>query len=60
VRLKLTDGSHWIDGIVFGANGMNDAIQPGLTISIIGQLQKDDWHGNGAIQFVIEDVISAH
>ncbi|MDQ6986201.1 MAG: DHHA1 domain-containing protein, partial [Mariprofundaceae bacterium] len=59
VRLKLTDGSRWIDGIVFGANALNDAIQPGLTVSLVGQLQKDDWRGNGAVQFVIEDVIAS-
>ncbi|MDQ6986793.1 MAG: single-stranded-DNA-specific exonuclease RecJ [Mariprofundaceae bacterium] len=59
VRLKLTDGSRWIDGIVFGANALNDAIQPGLTVSFVGQLQKDDWRGNGAVQFVIEDVLVA-
>jgi len=57
-RLKLTDGSRWLDGIVFGASGMVDAIEPGLTVSVIGQLQKDDWRGNGAVQFVIEDVIT--
>ncbi len=57
-RLKLTDGSRWLDGIVFGASGMGDAIEPGLTVSLIGQLQKDDWRGNGAVQFVVEDVIA--
>jgi len=59
VRLKLTDGSRWLDGIVFGAGAINDEIQPGLTVSLIGQLQRDDYRGNGAVQFVIEDVISA-
>ena len=59
VRLKLTDGSHWIDGIVFGANGMSDAIEAGLTVSVVGQLQKDEWRGNGAVQFVVEDVFPA-
>jgi len=59
VRLKLTDGSSWIDGIVFGANGFGDAIQPGLTVSVLGQLQKDEWRGNGAVQFVVEDLIPA-
>ncbi|RLL55973.1 single-stranded-DNA-specific exonuclease RecJ [Mariprofundus sp. EBB-1] len=58
VRLKLTDGSRWIDGIVFGAGAISDDIQPGLTVSIIGQLQKDDYRGGAAVQFVIEDVIS--
>jgi single-stranded-DNA-specific exonuclease len=56
VRLKLIDSSEYIDGIVFGANSMNDVIQPGLTVSVIGQLQKDDWRGKGAVQFIIEDV----
>jgi single-stranded-DNA-specific exonuclease len=36
---------------------MSDAIQPGLTVSVIGQLQKDDWRGGAAVQFVVEDVI---
>ena len=58
-RLKLTDGSRWLDGIVFGANGMGDAIEPGLTISVIGELQKDTYRGNGAVQFVVKDVLAA-
>jgi len=56
-RLKLTDGSYWLDGIVFGANGMGDAIAPGLTVSVIGELQQDTYRGNGAIQFVVKDVM---
>jgi len=59
VRLKLTDGDDWIDGIVFGAGAISNDIQSGLTVSVIGQLQKDDYRGNGAVQFVIEDVIPA-
>jgi len=58
VRLKLTDGQRWLDGIVFGAGAMHEAIEPGLTVSLIGQLQKDDYRGGNAIQFVIEDVLS--
>ena len=57
-RLKLTDGSRWLAAIVFGANGMGDAIEPGLTVSVIGELQQDSYRGNGAIQFVIKDVIT--
>jgi len=56
-RLKLTDGSRWLDGIVFGANGMGDAIAPGLTVSVIGELQIDSYRGHGAIQFVVKDVM---
>jgi len=58
-RLKLTDGSCWLAGIVFGANGMGDAIAPGLTVSVIGELQQDAYRGNGAVQFVVKDVMSA-
>ncbi len=56
-RLKLTDGSRWLDAIVFGANGMGDAIAPGLTVSMIGELQKGTYRGNGAVQFVVKDVM---
>jgi single-stranded-DNA-specific exonuclease len=59
VRLKLTDGQRWLDGIVFGAGAINDDIQAGLTVSVVGQLQRDDYRGNGAVQFVVEDVISS-
>jgi len=58
VRLKLTDGARWVDGIVFGAAAISDDIQAGLTVSVIGQLQKDDYRGNGAVQFVVEDILS--
>jgi len=57
VRLKLTDGVQWLDGITFGTNGLNDLLQPGLNVSLVGQLQKDDWRGRGAVQFVIEDAV---
>jgi len=56
VRLRLTDGSRWLDGIVFGVNGMGGGIEPGSTVSVIGQLKRDDWRGHGAVQFVVDDV----
>jgi len=57
VRLRLSDGARWLDGIVFGAGILDTVLQPGRRISVIGQLQKDDWRGNGAVQFVVEDAI---
>ncbi len=56
-RLKLSDGSHWLDGIVFGAGSMGDSIASGMTVSVVGALQKDTWRGGDAVQFVIEDVL---
>ncbi len=54
VRLRLTDGSRWLDGIVFGVNGMGGGMEPGSTVSVIGQLKRDDGRGNGAVQFVVD------
>jgi len=57
VRLKVSDGVRWLDAIVFNGNGWSDALQLGQTVSLIGQLQQDDWRGGDAIQFIVEDVV---
>ncbi len=57
VRFKLSDGIRWLDAIVFNGNGLSDTLQPGLVVSLLGQLQKDDWRGGDAIQFIIEDTL---
>ncbi len=57
VRFKLSDGIHWLDAIVFNGNGLSDALQPGQTVSLVGYLQRDDWRGGDAIQFIIGDVL---
>ncbi|MDQ6960105.1 MAG: DHHA1 domain-containing protein, partial [Mariprofundaceae bacterium] len=54
---KLNSPSHWLDAIVFNGNGLSDALQPGQAVSLIGQLQKDDWRGGDAIQFIVEDIL---
>ena len=58
-RLKVSDSTGWLDCIIFGANGFSQPLQPGRAISLIGQLQLDDYRGNGAVQFVVEDAIAA-
>jgi len=57
VRFKVSDGVHWLDAIVFNGNGLSDALQIGQAVSLIGQLQRDDWRGGDAIQFIVEDVV---
>jgi single-stranded-DNA-specific exonuclease len=57
VRLKVGNGTLWLSAIVFAANGFSNDLQPGCQISLIGQLQKDNWRGNGAVQFVVEDAL---
>ncbi|HXH71539.1 MAG TPA: single-stranded-DNA-specific exonuclease RecJ [Mariprofundaceae bacterium] len=61
VRLKLMQpGSQagFADAVVFGVGALDEALQPGATISPVGQLKLDDWRGNGAVQFVIEDALA--
>jgi single-stranded-DNA-specific exonuclease len=56
-RLKVGDGSRWLDCIIFGANGFSQPLQPGCAVSLLGQLQLDDYRGGGAVQFVVEDAL---
>lgn len=57
VRLKVSDGSNWLDAIVFGGGVYGDQLQKGIIASLVGQLKLDEWRGNGEVQFVVEDVI---
>ncbi len=57
VRLSLSDGHRFVSGIVFGGGVFNGSLQVGQVVSVIGQLQADDWRGAGAVQFVIGDVL---
>lgn len=59
VRLQLTDGVQWANAVVFGAGPLDEYLQRGQILSLIGQLQLDEWRGNGAVQFVVEDVLVA-
>jgi len=56
-RLKISDGSQWLDAIVFGAGVYGVALERGSIVCLLGQLQLDDYRGNGAIQFVVEDIL---
>ncbi|MCF7822100.1 MAG: single-stranded-DNA-specific exonuclease RecJ [Mariprofundaceae bacterium] len=57
VRLKVSDGTQWLDAIVFGGGAFGDALERGSIVSLLGQLKLDDYRGNGAVQFVVEDVL---
>lgn len=57
VRLKVSDGAQWLDAIVFGGGAYGDALERGSTVSLLGQLKLDEYRGNGAVQFVVEDVL---
>lgn len=57
VRLKVSDGVQWLDAIVFGGGVFGDALERGSIVSLLGQLKLDEYRGNGAVQFVVEDLL---
>jgi len=57
MRVRLTDGMMFTNAVVFGAGVLADDLQEGVCISVLGQLQTDDYRGGDAVQFVIEDVV---
>ena len=62
VRLRLQQQESrtgQLDAVVFGVGPMDEALQAGNSLSVIGQLKLDDWRGNGSVQFVIEDALEA-
>jgi single-stranded-DNA-specific exonuclease len=62
VRLRLQQPASrngMCDAVVFGIGAMDEILRPGSRLSVVGQLKLDDWRGGGAVQFVIEDALSA-
>lgn len=60
VRLRLQQAAAHgglCDAVVFGIGAMDELLRPGASVSVVGQLKLDDWRGNGAVQFVVEDVL---
>ncbi|MDX8395576.1 MAG: single-stranded-DNA-specific exonuclease RecJ [Mariprofundaceae bacterium] len=57
VRLRISDGRHELAAIVFGASALKTSLERGEVVSLLGQLQKDDWRGGNSVQFVVEDVL---
>ena len=58
VRLQLGDGRNNIEAVAFRNLGLNQHLQPGARLSLVGQLQLDRWRGHGAVQWLVEDGLS--
>ena len=57
LRLRLSDGTHFLNAVVFGGSAIEPDLQSGSEVSLLGYLQMDDFRGGDAIQFVVEDVL---
>ncbi len=56
-RMQLSDGRHFLQGVLFKGNSLRDDLQLGSCVSVLGELKLDDFRGGNAVQFVIEDVL---
>lgn len=56
MRLTLSDGQYYLPSIVFGGSVLSASLQVGSIVSLVGQLKADDWKGDDAIQFEVDDV----
>ncbi|MDQ7002625.1 MAG: DHHA1 domain-containing protein, partial [Ghiorsea sp.] len=57
MRVRLTDGMMFCNAVVFGVGALENDLQEGVCVSVLGKLQTDDYRGGDAVQFVIEDVV---
>ncbi|MDQ6952648.1 MAG: hypothetical protein Q9M15_03875 [Mariprofundaceae bacterium] len=56
MQLTLSDGQYYLSAIVLGGSVFSANLQLGMMISVVGQLKPDDWKGDDAIQFEVDDV----
>lgn len=58
MKLELTDGENNLDVIGFGLGDTADQITPGVQLSVVGDLQVNEWNGNKKPQLLLNDILS--
>ncbi len=58
IRFVIGDGAREAGAVAFRA-GWASELRPGVCAGLIGRLEPDEWRGDGAVQFVIEDAVMA-
>ena len=58
MKLELTDGEQSLDAIGFGLGHIADQLTPGVKLSVVGDLQVNEWNGNKKPQLLIGDIKS--
>jgi len=59
VRLRYAADDGYVDAIAFRAAAIDSVLQPGSAVGLVGKLQLDRFRGRGAVQFVVEDALTA-
>lgn len=58
MKLELTDGTQTLDVIGFGLGDIADNITPSIQLSVVGDLQVNEWNGNKKPQLLLKDILS--
>ncbi|WP_306666040.1 hypothetical protein, partial [Escherichia coli] len=58
LKLELSDGVDSLDVIGFGNGYLADEMSPGVTLSITGDLQVNEWNGRKKPQMLLTDIQS--
>ena len=58
LKLELMEGTTSLDAIGFGIGDIADDLTPALTVSVVGDLQVNEWNGNKKPQMLLTDLKS--
>ena len=58
LKLEVTDGVETLDVVGFNFGELANEMSPGVTFSMIGDLQINEWNGNKKPQMLLEDLSS--
>ncbi len=58
LKLELSDGVDSLDVIGFGNGSIADEMSPGVTLSVTGDLQVNEWNGRKKPQMLLNDIQS--
>lgn len=58
LKIDLTNGVNSLDTIGFGLGEVADNITPGVKLSVVGDLQVNEWNGNKKPQLLLKDILS--
>lgn len=58
MKLELVSDEHILDAIGFSLGHLADELTPGIEVSVVGDLQVNEWNGNKKPQLLISDIRS--
>ncbi len=58
LKLELVADEHTLDAIGFSFGHIADELTPGIEVSVVGDLQVNEWNGNKKPQLLINDIRS--